>query len=230
MAKIKQGERMSQLTPEQYQEKLSTLTFTNPKLRVFTGFFGNCFDIILAPMLLLGTVATGPGPIGSKIAVGLFSAGIIAAQIFLATKGYTFSKVLFGRKVLDVRTLEKASVGAILLRPIIAQFWMYMMVGITFLATALGGAFASLFHVNERDRYDAAYNQAVTASMAAASGGFVTKLLFKNPRLVWIHDTMLKTTVVSVPYSQVIAEIKGEQPKKISNKTAEKKPELKKVA
>lgn len=221
---------MSQLTPEQYQEKLSNLTFTNPKLRVFTGFFANCFDIVIGPALMIGMVANGPGAVGGKIAVSLMCASILAAQIFLATKGYTISKVLMGRKVLDVRTLEKASVGAILLRPIIAQFWMYLMVGITFLATAFGGAFASLFHVNERDRYDAAYNQAVTASMAAASGGFVTKLLFQNPRLVWIHDTILKTTVVSVPYSQVIAEIKGEQPKKISNVSAAQKTELKKVA
>jgi hypothetical protein len=206
---------MSQLSPEQYQEKLSKLTFTNPKLRVFTGFFLNQMDNILAPLLVGGLVMTGPGAIGPKITIGLMAACIAGAQVWLATKGYTPSKVLLGRKVIDVNTLEKASVANILIRPVIATFWMYFMIGVTFFAAALGGAFAGLFHVNERNRYDAAYNDALTASMATASGGFMMKILTKNPRVVWLHDTLLKTTVISVPYSQVVAELKGEQPKQI---------------
>lgn len=218
---------MSELSPEQYQQKVSKLTFTNPKVRIFTGFLLNPFDIILAPALMMTFGLAGPGTVGSKISLTLFCATIMGVQIFLATKGYTPSKFILGRKVIDVRTLEKASVFNVLARPVIAAAWMYCMIGVTFLSAALGGMFASLFHVKEYDRYDAAYNQALTTSMATASGGFVTKLLFKHPKLVWLHDTLLKTTVISVPYSQVIAEIKGQE---VKHESHEQKAEIKKVA
>lgn len=216
------------MNEQQYQEKLSKLSFPDGRLRVFGGFFLNALDIPLAPVFLIATgLQVIQKDVGAGIVITLMGAAHLGLQIFLATKGYTISKVLLGRKVLDQRTLEKASPGIILLRPIVAQAWMYAMIFISLAAAMFGAAFASIFHSQGNSAYDRAYNNAVTSSMATASTGFVWRTLYKYPKMTWLHDTICKTVVVSVPYKQVKAELQG-LPAPITK--VENKSELKKVA
>ncbi len=198
------------MTPEMYNEKLSTLKFPNAKWRVFSSVLLNMMDICVAPLLLLGMSLPmiGKDP-SAGIVISLFAISHLGLQVYLATKGYTISKVILGRKVLDVNTLEKASVHAILIRPIVAQFWMYVMFGLSFFSGLLGVAFSSLFRADESNPYNRAYNDAVTTSMAVASTGFFWKTMAKYPKVVWLHDTLFKTVVVSVPHSIIFKELKN---------------------
>ena len=61
--------------------------------------------------------------------------------------------------------------------------------------------------IEENTNFDRAYNNAVSASAAAASSGFLAKFLRKYPKLIWLHDVICQTTVVSVSYGQVKSDL-----------------------
>lgn len=183
-----------------FQEKFNNLTITSYEGRLL-GIFFNPLDIPFMFGVFFG------GTIAGKYGAFVFGVAYFVVQLFLATKGYTVSKFILGRKVLSKKTLDKANPAIIMIRPLLAQAWMGCMMGLYFVFFAFGAAFASLFHRQENTVYDSAYNDAMTASMAAGSVGLLSSVFVKFPNLVWLHDTLMQTLVVSVPYSQVKDEV-----------------------
>lgn len=189
----------------EFQQKLEKLQITHYGLRLF-GVFFNVLDLPGIFGFVLGS-ALCPVP-SARAAVGAI-AGLLylGAQIYLATKGYTVSKIILGRKVLNRDTLEKANPVIVMIRPILAHSWMFCMIGLAFVFAAMGAAFASIFHRSENTVYDKAYNDAVTASMTVGSMGIFSNIFFRYPKITWLHDTICQTIVVSVPHAQMKAEV-----------------------
>lgn len=176
------------------------------------GVFYNWIDLPLIPgamlgFMLQGSVTKWSSQLGTCLLVTSFiTMGIL--QIYLAMKGYTISKVLLGRKVLNKNTLKKAHPFFILIRPVMAYGWMMCMFSVAFGLVAFSLAFASTLHREERTASDRAYNNAVNTAAAGASMGFLAKILYKYPKIVWLYDLVCQTTVASVSYDQVLSEIK----------------------
>ena len=103
--------------------------------------------------------------------------------------------------------MKLANPFIILMRPLLAQAWMICMIGVSFGLVVMSVAFSSMFHREENTNFDRAYNNAVSASAAAASSGFLAKFLRKYPKLIWLHDVICQTTVVSVSYGQVKSDL-----------------------
>ena len=137
-----------------------------------------------------------------------FSVLFLVTQIFLAVKGYTVAKVITGQQVINNKTQMPANALIQIIRPYLAQAWGGVLFNMYLFVTFFVATIGSLFLKKENTVYDQVHNEKVKAAAQVASAGALSYFFNKFPKLTWIYDTVLQTTVIKKSYTDIIAELK----------------------
>ncbi|MBC7419715.1 MAG: RDD family protein [Bdellovibrio sp.] len=214
----------------QNENLTSVISEVSPKNRMIAGLFFNIIDVFFT---CIPFAAAKVALTSNSFQQFVFSLPILlistGAVYFLLSRGYTPSKILLGRQVVDRTSFKPANPFVLFLRPLFAQVWMIAMATLLFTFALTGGAIAALFERKEYTALDKAVNDVNRAAATAAGLGLLVSFLYKFPKLVWMHDTIFQTTVIQKPYKQIFADLKFDH-KIIQKKNVEEKASFKKAA
>lgn len=176
--------------------------------RIFSGLFFVWTDILflMIPAKIFSNLT--PSKAVNITLTTVFTAVFAGIQLYANYRGYSLSKIILGRQVVSKKNHKPANMLIQFIRPHMSLMWAMMLGQMFVLFTFTVGLVLSLFQRKERNFSDHIANQQLKAQAAVAGVGLFGLFFYKFPKLTWMYDTILGTTVIEKSYKEIFNDLK----------------------
>ncbi len=193
---------------DQNQQVNSNVKLVSDGKRILSGLLFVWTDIlfVMIPAKLFSSLTVNK-TVNISLTI-LFTGIFTGLQLYLNYRGYAISKILLGRQVVSKKNHKPANMLIQFIRPHMSLMWSAILGQMFFLFTFTVGIVMSLFQREERNFSDRIANQQLKAQAAVVGAGLFGLFFYKFPKLTWMYDTVLGTTVVEKSYSKIFNDLK----------------------